>query len=67
MPVALQIAIAREHLAAGNECAYAAQIRAGIRGAMTSRAIDAFRRAIAEDETERLFDDLATIAPRTAF
>jgi hypothetical protein len=66
MTIAKQIENARKHLAAGNRHAYAAQISAGIRSAMSDRAAKAFRKAIIEDKTEALFVNLATSCPLAA-
>lgn len=66
MPIDMQLAIARARLAEGDERAYVAQILAGIRGAMTGRSVDAFRRAIAEDGTAHLFSGLETSRPIAA-
>ena len=60
MTIAKQIENARAHLKVGNKYAYAAQISAGIRSAMSDRSANSFRRAISEDGAEYLFDGLNT-------
>jgi hypothetical protein len=63
MTIAKQIESARKHLEAGNYYAYAAQISAGIRSAMSDRAAKSFRKAIDEDGTADWFHGLNTTTP----
>ena len=63
MTITKQIENARQHLEAGNYYAYAAQISAGIRSAMSDRAANAFRKAIAQDRTGGMFANLSTSCP----
>ena len=66
MTIAKQIANCRIYLQTGNPGAYARGMSAAIRAAMSDRASNAFRKAIAEDKAEHLFAGLATSCPIAA-
>jgi hypothetical protein len=66
MTVAKTIEMARKMLNAGNGKAYAGVMSGAIRSAMSDRAADSFRKAIAEDRAERFFIKLDTNCPLAA-
>lgn len=66
MTITKQIEFARKFLKAGNAKSYAQSMSSSIRSAMSDRAAKAFRKAIAEDQTEALFRDLNTDCPVAA-
>lgn len=66
MTITKTIEMARKYLKAGNERSYAQLMSAEIRAAMSDRAANAYRKAIGEDGTERLFVNLNTACPLAA-
>ena len=63
MTIAKQIANCRIYLQTGNPGAYARGMSAAIRAAMSDRASNAFRKAIAEDHASHLFNNFFGSAP----
>lgn len=63
MSIARTINTARAHLVAGNSGAYARVMSGAIRAAMSERAANAFRGAIAEDGAQAAFLNLSTSCP----
>ena len=66
MTITKQIEVARKFLNAGNAKAYAQSMSGSIRAAMSDRAANSFRKAIAEDKAESLFRGLNTACPVAA-
>ena len=66
MTIPKTIEMARKFLKAGNARAYAQLMSAEIRAAMSDRAANAYRKAIAEDGTESLFSGLSSPCPTAA-
>ncbi len=66
MTISKQIEMARKYLTAGNSKSYAQSMSVSIRAAMSDKAANAFRKAIAEDKTEHLFRNLGTACPVAA-
>ncbi|MCW2283666.1 hypothetical protein M2323_001438 [Rhodoblastus acidophilus] len=63
MSIARHIELARQHLRAGNPGAYARSMSGGIRSALSTRAANRYRRAIAEDKAESFFRNLDSSCP----
>ncbi|MCW2317613.1 hypothetical protein M2322_003177 [Rhodoblastus acidophilus] len=63
MTIARHIELSRQHLRGGNPGAYARGMSGLIRAALSARAANAYRKAIAEDRTEHLFSGLDTACP----